>query len=126
MSQIRAARALAYRAHDVTRVDYIPDIQREMQQMGILDVEDANRPLEFVGDIPAYPLVCTDDDDATPAATYSGVRNDPGEHARDRVAEVTVTPGYEIEIRAPVLFTVVMKVLGVEKARVTAKARPGA
>jgi hypothetical protein len=125
VSKVVAVRALAYRTQDVTRVDYIPDIQREMQQMGILDVEDPNRPVQFVGDVFPYPLVCSDDDDAAPGATYSGVRNDPGEQADDGVPQIGVTPGYEIEVSAPVLFTVVMKVAGVEKARVTAKSSPG-
>lgn len=45
----------------------------------------------------------------------------------DERAEVRagVTPGFEMEVHTPVMFTVSLKVAGVEKARVTAKARPG-
>ncbi len=36
-----------------------------------------------------------------------------------------VTPGFEIEVRDLVMFTVSLKEAGVEKARAEAKARPG-
>ena len=47
--------------------------------------------------------------------------------AVDEQAEVRagVTPGFEMEIHTPVMFTVSLKVAGIEKARVTAQARPG-
>lgn len=124
VGRIVAVRALTYRTNDVTRVDYIPDIQREMQQMGILDVEDANRPVQFVGDVMPYPLISSDDDDAAPGATYSGVRNDPGEKARDGVAEIGVAPGYEIEVRAPVPLPAFRVVLRCQKTGRTVETTP--
>lgn len=57
------------------------------------------------------------------AAAGSGAPNGAvGDQAGIRAS---ATPGLEIEVRDPVMFTVSLKEAGVEKARVEAKARPG-
>ncbi len=116
----------AYGPDTFPGINALVDLNGDVVEMRVLNVQNADRSLERVHGELSYPIVGAHYDYPAPGAVYGGVCNDPGEDRTDRVTQVGVAPGYEIEVRAPVVFTVVLKVLGVEKARVTAKARPGA
>lgn len=83
--------------------------------MGLAVTEDAPWALKAV----AEPLQEQID---TPEA---GTASESLYGALDKRAGSQTTSGCEIEVYAPVVFIVSLKEAGVEKARVTAKARPG-
>jgi alpha-ketoglutarate-dependent taurine dioxygenase len=98
----------------IVRVETVARPDEPMKQLVAETTKDAALALQTVSE-PLRELT----DGNTSGALYGAVdkRTDP---------RVGVTPGCELQVYAPVMFTVTLKQGGIEKARVTANTRPGA
>lgn len=119
-----ATRSLANGHVAIVRIEYAARSDGRMKLMGVRTVEDVDWTLQAVTDHLMDALKGTDDD-AAPGAPDGAVNKRAGEHAKGWVSRVAVPPSHEIQVYVPVVFTVVMKVAGVEKARVTAYSDAG-
>lgn len=97
----------------IVRVEHVVRPTGQMERQDILTVEDAAWTFQAV---PEHPRALTSGEDAVAALGAPD----------GAVARVGATPGLEIQVCTPAMFTVSLKVAGVEKARVTARSRPGA
>lgn len=101
----------------IVRVENVTHTDEQLKRMCELSAGEGDWPLQAVnGHI--RDLGGSTDAHTASGALYGTVDKRVG-------VQVGVTSGREIEVYAPVMFTVSIKEAGVEKARVTAKARPG-
>jgi hypothetical protein len=111
-------------AYAVTSVDGVTNTNYGVKQMSELRFKDVDWTLEAVRDHLPNPLVGPDDDYPAPRTVHSSSRDDARKYGTDWITKIGVTPGCEIEVHSPVIFSVSLKVRGVEKARIDAKSTP--
>ena len=113
-----AARSFANGPAAIVRVENAVFSDGQMKGMGVLTAGEGDWTLQAVTD---HLRELTGGKDAVAAlgAPYGAVGSPVD-------TQVGVTTGFEIEVRTPIMFTVSLKVAGVEKARVTARSGPGA
>jgi hypothetical protein len=113
-----ATKAFANGPTAIVCVETITRSNEPMKQLGVGTAEDAARTLQAVSE-PLRELTSGNRAETASGAPYGAVDKRAG-------TRVGVTPGCELQVHILVMFTVTLKQGGVEKARVTAKAPPGA
>ncbi len=109
----QATRTFANGPAAIVRVETAVRPDGQMKRMGVLTAGEGDWTHQAVTDHLRERV------DSRDAHTGSGA---PDSAVDNRVVtQVGVTPGFGIQVRTPILFTISLKVAGVEKARVTAK-----
>lgn len=116
MGAAQATRTFADGPTAIVRVESVARPSKQLQRLGQAVTSDAPWTLQETAE-PFLGQAVTQDAGDTSEAPYGALGNPAG---------TRVASGHEIELYAPAMFTVSLKEAGVEKARVTAKARPGA
>jgi hypothetical protein len=112
-----ATKAFADGPTAIVHVEAVVYPDAQLKQLVAGTTEDAALTLQTVSE-PLRELT-----DGNRAETASGAP--PGAVGKHAGTQVGVTPGCELQVHIPVMFTVTLKQGGIEKARVIAKARPG-
>lgn len=113
-----ATKAFANGPAAIVRVETVTRSDEPMKQLVAGTTKDAAWTLQAVSE-PLRELTDSKDAHAVSGAPFSALEERTG-------TRVGVVPGYELQVRAPAMLTVTLKQGGVEKARVIAKAQPGA
>lgn len=116
MGTTQATKTFADGPPPIVRIENAVRPARQLQRIGLAVTEDAPWALQVVTE-PLQGQICSSDAVVVPTALHG---------ALDKRLGSRIASGCEIEVYAPVVFTVSLREAGVEKARVTAKARPGA
>ncbi len=113
-----ATKAFADGPAAIVRMEHSAHSDGRMKLMGVWNVQDVDWTLQAVTEDLMDALKGTDD--AAPGASDSVVNKRAREQSKGRISQITAPSGHEIQVDAPMVFTVVMKAAEVEKARVTA------
>ena len=125
VSDILIEAALTDGPYAITRVDWLSGPDGHEAKVRVLKLKDVQPHLaSFLREL-FDPFVSPDEHNPAPTPIDGGgVNHCAGDTTRYGITHVGIPASDKVEVYAPVVFTVSLKVRGVEKARVTAKTPP--